>query len=353
MRLLALTGHPVETASARYRVLQFLPMLRARGFEVHHEAFYTNEEMATLYSSTKSQLQATARGTLRRARTLARLRRYDVVMLHPWLHPLTFPPFDWLLRAAGVPVVFDADDAYYVAKGSAADRFRDEQWLVRLMRMAHTVTVGSEPIRAFVQQHAKRVEILPTAIDTTRFLPREAGTSNTPPVIGWVGSPATLPFVEKLYPVFQRLAKQHDFIVRIVGAQKPIDIPGVRVESVHWQLAHETEYFRALDVGLYPLEENPLTLGKHGFKLNLYMAAGIPTVASPVGDNVQRIVQGENGFLAHSDDEWFSALSLLLRDESLRQRIGRSSFDEVEQHASLRVCGERLASILTSAARSR
>ncbi|MGD0709783.1 MAG: glycosyltransferase, partial [Bacteroidales bacterium] len=53
-----------------------------------------------------------------------------------------------------------------------------------------------------------------------------------------------------------------------------------------------------------------------------YMAMEIPTVMSAVGVNKEIISEGVNGFLASSEDEWITKLSLLIESEELRKKIG-------------------------------
>ena len=49
------------------------------------------------------------------------MNEFDVIWIHHWLHPFTFPPFDIALRALGVPVIYDFDIAGMVT-GRPSDR---------------------------------------------------------------------------------------------------------------------------------------------------------------------------------------------------------------------------------------
>ena len=48
---------------------------------------------------------------------------------------------------------------------------------------------------------------------------------------------------------------------------------------------------------------------------------GIPTVASPFAECNYIIQEGENGFLANSNEEWLDKVSRLFEDAELRQQI--------------------------------
>lgn len=351
-RILAFTGHPVEAAGARHRVIQFVPQLERLGFRVDHHSFFSHAEYENLYAPghAGAKLRALIAGTSRRALHLLGARRYDAILLHLWLHPIAFPPFDLLLRASGVPVVYDLDDPYYAESGSVADRFRDAEFIIRLMRSSRVVIAGSELIAEVARRHAPRVEILPTSIDTRRFVPRDPDAEPTPkPVIGWVGSRGTIGFLEPLYPVITRLSRTHDFVFRVVGGgrERRPSLPGVQLEWLDWSLDREVWNFSALDIGLYPLLDDAFSTSKHGFKLHQYMATGVPAVASASGLNPNLISHGVNGFLAEDEAQWFEALSLLLRDAPLRRRVGMAGRDYVEKHVSLDVCSKRLGDLLT------
>ena len=51
------------------------------------------------------------------------------------------------------------------------------------------------------------------------------------------------------------------------------------------------------DVGIAPTPTDRWTLGKCGFKIVQYMAAGLPVIASPVGANAELVVPGGTGLL--------------------------------------------------------
>jgi len=82
-------------------------------------------------------------------------------------------------------------------------------------------------------------------------------------------------------------------------------------------------------VGVMPLVNDSFEKGKCGYKLIQYMACGLPIVASPIGVNAKIVMQGTNGFLAESQDEWEKAFEAL-QDMQLRIRMGREGRKLVE-----------------------
>ena len=55
------------------------------------------------------------------------------------------------------------------------------------------------------------------------------------------------------------------------------------------------------------------------------LAAGLPVIASPVGENCNVINSGVNGFLADSPDEWADALKKLYRDRELYSKVAAAA----------------------------
>ncbi len=99
-----------------------------------------------------------------------------------------------------------------------------------------------------------------------------------------------------------------------------------------------------------PLADNMWNRGKCGYKLIPYMAAGIPTIASPVGANKDIVEHGVTGFHATTEADWITAFERLLADPALRESMGRAGRRRVEEHYSLAVAAPEFARILAGAA---
>ena len=196
--------------------------------------------------------------------------------------------------------------------------------------------------------------MIPTSVDTDRFVPSQLGQSSgaaRDPIVGWIGSPTTGGYIRRLSPVLQRLRKRHPFTLRVSGAGEPFQIPGVRVEHEPWALDREVQLFNTCDVGVYPLADDEWSKGKCGFKAIEFMACGVPVVAAAVGVNREIIEDGRNGFLAATEDEWVEKLGRLLSDPSLRQRFSEAGRRTIEERYSVRVNAPRLAATIRAVAR--
>jgi len=99
------------------------------------------------------------------------------------------------------------------------------------------------------------------------------------------------------------------------------------------------------------MPEDRWTLGKCGFKIVQYMAAGLPVIASPVGVN-RALVNGAPangdaaGLLAARWEEWPEAIETLARDVALRQTLGMAGRRRVEAELCVEKIADRWAEVL-------
>ena len=359
VRVLALTPIPEEGAGCRFRVSQYLPYLRSAGFDVTVSSFYTPEFFRLVYQRGRylRKSASIAALTLRRLRELFALNQYDLVLLYREAIPFGPPAIEWFVARRGLPIVYDFDDAIFLRNVSEANRafafLKNPGRVAQILRLSRRVVVGNEFLASYARQHNSSVTVIPTAVDTERFVPRAADftAGERPLVVGWIGSPTTFPYLEGLAPVLRDVAARHQFVLKVSGAGRPVTFPGVTVNEVPWSLANEVSLFNTCDIGVYPLTDDEWSKGKCGFKAIQCLACGVPVVAASVGVNREIVEDGVNGFLASTPAEWIAKLERLLTDAPLRARMAEAGRRTIEQRYSLHVTAPRLAAVLASALR--
>jgi glycosyltransferase involved in cell wall biosynthesis len=335
MKVLALASYPINSAATRFRVAQYVEPLSRLGIEMTLEPFLESGEYDRQYRSggLASKAFRFIPPLARRIRLAARIRRFDLIFVQR--EAMFFGPalFERLYCFAGrLPMVLDLDDATYVPYvsptygrlGSALKFFGKTDSLIRRSSL---VVCGNRYIAEHVHALGRPSRVIPTIVDTDIYSPAE--TDNAVPVLGWIGTHSTFPFLQNLFPVLERLARDHSFKLKVVGAGiDRINIPGVDAESRDWRLESELEDLRSFDIGLYPIfpsssANEEWIRGKSGFKAIEYMAVGIPVVMSPVGVCAEIGLPGETHFNAASDEDWYNSLSKMISDAELRRRMGR------------------------------
>jgi glycosyltransferase involved in cell wall biosynthesis len=348
LRVLALASYPVEAASSRYRIVQFIEPLARRGIDVTFSPFLDATLFDALYEPGRMlrHLPRLAWRTLLRWSAVIRAMRADVVFVQREAMLFGPPVIEWLIaRVLRRPLVLDLDDATWIAYTSPVYG-RLATWLKwpsktdRLIKWARAVTCASPHIA----EYANGV-LIPTVVDTKRFKPASPRTPEpTPPVIGWIGTHGTFPYLDRLLPIFERLAREVRFRLLIVGAGR--EIPGAETRA--WSLEREVEDFQSIDIGVYPLDDDEWSAGKAGFKAVQYMATGVPFVMSPVGVCATMGVAGETHLSAITDDEWFDALRRLVTDAELRKRISVAGRAFAERHYDVEPHTDVLANAIRS-----
>lgn len=355
MKALLLTKYDTLGASSRLRTLQYVPAMRAAGWDVRVEPLLPDEYVRALYERRPTRPIA-ARALLRRLRTVLAGGRTDLVWIEketwPWLPDL----FERLLTPRGTRVVVDYDDAIfhlYDLHRNGAVRALLGRKIDAVMRRADLVLAGNDYLAARARAAgARAIEIVPTVIDLARYEAPPAGARGDVPVIGWVGSPDTVRFLAPTFDVFNRLVRLRHVRCVAVGA-RPDQLVGSPFEAVPWTEATEVAELAAFDIGVMPLQDTPWQRGKCGYKLIQYMGCRLPVVASPVGVNTTIIEEGSTGLLATTHDEWLAALVRLLDDPALRRRFGAAGRSRVEQHYSLQVQAPRVLGLLAAAGSAR
>jgi glycosyltransferase involved in cell wall biosynthesis len=342
MRILALVPYPHEKAPGqRFRMEQWAPRLRRLGAEVVFEPFRC-EELHRLLSGagdTRRKVLLTSRALARRAGVLKRAEGYELVYVYNEAAMVGPALIESYLRAKGVPLVFDFDDAIFL-RGKHPGALNRYLRLLKfpgktktICRLASHVIAGNRYLADYAADFNTRVTVVPTTIDTERYVPRRAAPGAGPPVIGWSGSYSTLQHLDTVRPMLQRLARTERFRLRVIGAPS-YRLDGVEVEAIPWNAETEIADLSAIDIGIMPLPENDWTRGKCGLKALQYMALGRPAVCSPVGVNPSIIRDGENGLLAATEAEWVDKLTRLLRSPALRRRLGDAGRETVEAEYS-------------------
>jgi glycosyltransferase involved in cell wall biosynthesis len=350
MRVLALTKYGRAAASTRQRLLQYLPALEAAGIGVVHRALLADAYVESLASGTGYSRLRVVPSYMRRLRDLLSARTYDALWVYAELFPYLPAPFERLAFSGGTPVIYDFDDAFFHQYDHSSSKLRTRVLsgkLVPLMEGAAACCCGNMYLHDYARQYNENSTILPTVVDTKLYCPKRG---QQPLVIGWIGSPSTWGYVKPYLPLLQEICSRHGALLRIVGAGAEAERHRFAgLELVKWTEATEVNLVQSMDIGIMPLPDEPWARGKSGYKLIQYGACGLPIVASPVGVNSEIVIDGETGFVARGELEWRDAMTRLITDADLRERMGRAGRIQIEQRYSLKAHAPRFVEIIRRA----
>lgn len=245
----------------------------------------------------------------RAAATLRQLGPAEPIIISREL-PVNMRPF----LDAPNPLVLDIDDALHLGPG------RDK--IHALCRRAQAVVCGNATLANDLSAVSENCVVIPTVVDTDRYRVKTDYALRGPLRVGWLGSSMSLevtlgPLLESLREAQRALAFEF-----IVISDEPPAAGWVRF--VKWSPEVEIAIADHLDVGIMPLQDNPFQAAKCGIKLIQYMAAGLPTIATPVGVNRNLVRNGATGCWARTPGEWREAIQRLAGDEAERAAFGRT-----------------------------
>jgi glycosyltransferase involved in cell wall biosynthesis len=341
--------------SSRLRSLQYLPLLQDHGIDVEVRGLFPDAYLEGLYGNRPAVARYLAwQSYSRRIIQLLRRDAHDVTWIEGELFPYLPHWIESALARSAKPYVVDYDDALfhkYDLSENPLVRLMLGRKIDRVMRGATCVIAGNRYLAARASQAgAARIEIIPTVVDGQRYALTEHA-DDRPPVIGWIGSPATEEYVLDSRDVLEQICARHDAQLLLVGPRTEIasQFGSVVPEIAAWSEDSEAAMIARMDIGIMPLRDGPWERGKCGYKIIQYMACGLPVVASAVGANIDIVRQGEDGFLAADAAAWQDSLEQLITSPSLRTRMGRAGRARVEREYSVAVQAPRLANALHNA----
>lgn len=325
-----------KTPSSRIRVLDLLAGLRENGIEpdveILPDSFWNRRKL------------------------FKKAKDYPVTVLQKRLLSL----FDFReLRKNAKLLAFDFDDAIYHKNASCSPEPADYESSTRKNKFKRTVA-GSDLVMAANSVLAGKarefnsavpVEIIPSSVDVNDFIPKADYSLSSPPVIGWIGTKSTLRYLGLISSAFTELREKREFVLRIIS-NEPYMQAGINIEFVRWSLENQKAELGRFDIGIMPLSGDPFSEGKASYKLLQYLAAGVPSVCSPVGMNSEVAGNGECCLTASGSGEFASQMLKLLDDCGLRRSLGLKGRDLVERKYSLEVVASKLASALKGMGRN-
>ncbi len=342
-KVLFIAPYPVRHApSQRFRVELFEPELQQADIAYKFAPFMDEYTWKVLYKqgSILQKAWGIFKGYLKRLKTvLFDIHSYDYVFIHREAAPLGPPIFEWMIaKLWGKKIIFDFDDAIWIENTSNENKLAGllkAAWKTkRTCKWAYKVAGGNDYLCNFARNYNSNVVLLPTCVDMQRMhkgtkLHREGEVT-----IGWTGSHSTLKYIDAVMDVLQELEEKLNTKFIVIANKKP-ELPLKNWEFIPWKEQTEVDDLLKIDIGIMPLEEDPWSEGKCGFKLIQYLSIGIPAVASPVGVNKQIIEEGKNGYLCNNKEEWLHALSSLINDVALRASMGKAGQEKMRNHYSI------------------
>ncbi len=341
-RLLVLTYGSWDHASSRERALKYIDLLKSAG----------NCNIRWLPRVPRRSPSLMPRLIFPVRKQWLKIKRYYILLFFKWDIVFIQRLFlsSWLLKQLQkkkVSIRYDFDDAIYLDKPGESVNLKRT---VTMIQAASKVMVSTPELVDFCKTYNCSPDIIATPVDTGRIRPGPVKKDDSTFTIGWIGSPSTTKYLEEIARPLVKVSKVRKINLLVVGADlRQYTLPDIPVTRAKWDYEQEPQLLQQMTIGVMPLPDNEWTRAKAGYKLLLYMSAGLAVIASPVGINKEIIVNGETGFLAQNQEEWIKYFIQLCDDPLLRNKMGARGRNLVMARFERLICFQKLKeSLFTS-----
>ncbi len=318
MTVVAASIYPTRAAATRLRLNPVLEELTRRGIDSRLWSFLADDDLSQWLRGGASRLGPASTGFRRLPSGLRSANKCDVMILQRETLPINLLLMERLLVTRHRPFIWDVDDALWTSSGLGASIRGTPAKYEWLARHASEVWAGSRHVAEWaLTAGAKEVRWVPTTVPVP---PQVDDAAREADLLCWIGTPSTGPYIERLLHEVREVLG--NWRVLVVGAR--INAPaGVAVTQHGWSPEAESLALRRAGVGLYPLDTSqPTTSGKSALKSVLFMAHGIPVVATPTASNLAVMSHGREGFFANGPEDWREFLEIL-HDSGVQREMGR------------------------------
>ena len=314
-------------------------ILAPEGIELVYAPFESEKLQKILHTSGNQIAKAAEmfKSYADRLKLLKNLDEYDAVFVYREA-ALLGPAFLEKRIARKKPIIYQLDDPLYMPYRSPSNGYLSYLKffgkIKEIIGLSKVVIANSSHIRDYCLQFNKNVWQVPSIVDTNQFVYQPFPTQPEKVTIGWSGSPTTLKNIKLVEKPLQAISAKNICDIHFIGGTD-FGLENVEYTAQKWNGATEVEDLRRIQIGLVPLPDFSWNAHKFIMKTAQYMALGIVPVGTPMASNPEVIRHGENGFLAATDAEWIEYLTMLVKDDKMRNEMSAEAAKDARDKYSL------------------
>lgn len=341
MKIFALAVGDRHRASSRLRLWDHLDWLRTQGHEVR-------SDFVMLPGVHKVTIGAAWRLILRWPYWAWQFLSADRILIQEAL--LLWPLLGIKRYGKARKVVFDFSDPVDTIGSGLRNRLQ-RLFFSAMIHGADHVVVENAIYLAELSSEGIATSQFFGPVDVERY---QASAHSQPPRdksvlrIGWTGSPSTLCYIKPLFPVLDQLAAVHRIELMLVGVTS-VDYGFQNLEVLvrQWTEKAEIELVPSFDIGLFMLDDSERSKRRGAGKLFIYMAAGVPFIATDLGIAKELLRLAPVGYPVEELSLWYEALLYLVNAREDRRRMSAAAVSYAIRQMSYATYRQHLTNVLS------
>lgn len=259
--------------------------------------------------------------------------KYDVLVFQRQWKPEAISLIQ-TANSLGKMTVFELDDnIWHIHKTNPGyEYWQDSKHLIgaqEVMAECKAITTTTKPLADEMSKYNENVYVLPNMMPEKFWEVKKPKRDDDKIVVGWAGSMHHWDDLLLLSGSIEQLLDQYPNVeFQIAGAS---EYPYRKHKQIKGMKAVKLEAYPSLlasfDIGLAPLVDTLFNRCKSDLKFLEYGMVSVAMVASKVATYTDSIVQGETGFLARNNKDWFKYTKRLIEDKKLRDRIAKDAHE--------------------------
>ena len=271
-----------------------------------------------------------------------------------WVTPFFGSTFEKIYIKKSKKVVYDIEDNTLIKKVNNLNKitffFKNTNKIKYLINNANHIITSAPGLLDKVGAISKKNNstYICASIETFRYVNTKIAKNTDQINIGWTGTFSSMEYIKIIEPALIKINSIRN-IKFIVISNIKYHHKDINHESIIWTKDNEISDLCKIDIGVYPLPmQDDWVLGKSGLKSLQYMALGIPSVSSNVGNIKNIITNYRNGILVNNENEWCQSLIKLIDNKELRHTIGKNGQLKVKNEFSVEVLNKKYINIFNN-----
>jgi glycosyltransferase involved in cell wall biosynthesis len=343
-------------AGQRLKYEQHFKLFNKNGYDISISPFIDYDTYKIIYKKGffVKKIYGLIKGYYRRFSLIKKLDSYDIIYIFMWVTPFLGSTFEKIYFKKSKKVIYDIEDNILIKKINNLNKItfflKNINKFIYLISNADHIITSAPGLLNKVNNISKKNNstYICASIEISRYINtnpfKQIGQIN----IGWTGTFSSMEYLSLIEPVLIRINKIRK-IKFIVISNTNYYNKDINYESIIWSKNREINDLSKIDIGIYPLPmEDDWVLGKSGLKSLQYMAMGIPSISSNVGNIKNIITNYYDGILVNNEEEWFEMLIKLIDSKELRDSIAIKGQLKVKNEFSVEVLNKKYINIFNN-----